>query len=51
MLGVSLESTLGAVSGTTFGPTLEIIIEGANLGPTNETIGFCSISGKTLSLV
>ena len=44
VLGVSLESTLGSVSRTTFGPTLETIIGGTTLGPTFETIGSRCIS-------
>ena len=51
MLGVSLESTLGSVSGTTFGPTFETIIGGTFLGPTDETIGSRYMSGMNLSLV
>ena len=51
MLGVSLESTLGSVSGTTFGPTLETIIGGTTLGPTDETIGSRCMYGKNLLLV
>ena len=46
-----MESTLGSVSGTTFGPTLETMIGGTTLGPTDETIGSHYMSGKNLSLV
>ena len=41
MLGVSLESILGSVSGTTFGPIFETIIGGTTLEPTDETKTFC----------